>query len=109
MSFFCIARGKYNRLHLFMAKSLFKNNRSLLLSWILLMGATSAIGQAIDTAMAIPIGGIRQWVSIKSQYRKNPVLLFLHGGPGNSVISYSDKFTSTLRKHFVVVNWDQRE
>ncbi|MEJ1241311.1 alpha/beta hydrolase [Chryseolinea sp. T2] len=92
-----------------MAKSPFKNNMTLLLCWILLMGATPSTGQAIDTAMAIPIGGIRQWVSIKSENRRNPVLLFLHGGPGNSVISYSDKFTGALRKHFVVVNWDQRE
>jgi pimeloyl-ACP methyl ester carboxylesterase len=63
----------------------------------------------IDTAMAINIGGIRQWISIKGADDSNPVLLFLHGGPGNSVMGYSDKFTGELQKKFVVVQWDQRE
>lgn len=65
--------------------------------------------QAIDTAFAISVGGIQQWISMKGSDRRHPVLLFLHGGPGNSVISYSDRFTDQLRNHFVVVNWDQRE
>jgi len=35
-------------------------------------------------------------------------LLFLHGGPGNSVIHYAEKFTHKLQEHFIVVQWDQR-
>ncbi len=35
--------------------------------------------QAIET---IPIGGIRQVVSIRSQDLRNPVLIYFHGGPG---------------------------
>jgi pimeloyl-ACP methyl ester carboxylesterase len=57
----------------------------------------------------VEIGGIRQWVSIKGTDDQNPVLLFLHGGPGNSAMGYADKFTSELQKHFIVVLWDQRE
>ena len=63
----------------------------------------------IDTAMAIRIGGINQWISIKGKDLQSPVLLFLHGGPGNSVMGYAEKFTAELQKHFVVVQWDQRE
>jgi pimeloyl-ACP methyl ester carboxylesterase len=92
-----------------MVKSAPKINASLLVLWVLFMGAISGAAQPLDTALAIPVGGIQQWVSMKSTDRSNPVLLFLHGGPGNSVISYSDKFTSKLQEHFVVVNWDQRE
>jgi pimeloyl-ACP methyl ester carboxylesterase len=91
-----------------MAKCTRKINRSLLVYLWCLFSATVAWGQALDTAMAIPIGGIRQWISMKAEDRRNPVLLILHGGPGNSVISYSDKFTGELQKQFVVVNWDQR-
>ena len=65
--------------------------------------------QPITTSEAIQIGGIRQWISIKGTNKKNPVILFLHGGPGNSAMSYADKFTFELQKHFVVVQWDQRE
>jgi pimeloyl-ACP methyl ester carboxylesterase len=91
-----------------MAKSTRKINESLVACFLCLFSVASVQGQALDTAMAIPIGGIRQWISIKGSDRRNPVLLILHGGPGNSVISYSDKFTGALQKEFVVVNWDQR-
>lgn len=59
--------------------------------------------------LAIDIGGIKQWISISGTNRRNPVLLFLHGGPGNSVMRYADNFTSELQNKFVVVQWDQRE
>jgi pimeloyl-ACP methyl ester carboxylesterase len=64
---------------------------------------------SINLSEAVDIGGIKQWISIKGTNNSNPVLLFLHGGPGNSAMSYADKFTSELQKHFVVVQWDQRE
>jgi len=66
-------------------------------------------GSSINISEAVNIGGIKQWINIKGTNNSNPVLLFLHGGPGNSAMSYADKFTSELQKHFVVVQWDQRE
>jgi pimeloyl-ACP methyl ester carboxylesterase len=62
----------------------------------------------INKKEAIHIGGIQQWISLKGADGHLPVLLFLHGGPGNSVMNYAGKFTSELQKHFVVVQWDQR-
>jgi pimeloyl-ACP methyl ester carboxylesterase len=63
---------------------------------------------AINQQQAVEIGGIQQWISLKGANDHAPVLLYLHGGPGNSVMSYAGKFTSELQKHFVVVQWDQR-
>ncbi len=63
----------------------------------------------INKSEAVAIGGILQWISIKSAGDTLPVLLFLHGGPGNSVMSSAEKFTTTLQQYFVVVQWDQRE
>ena len=68
-----------------------------------------ALPARIDTAYAVQIGGIRQWISVKGQDRQNPVLLWICGGPGNSVLNNSDKFTRRLQEAFVVVQWDQRE
>jgi pimeloyl-ACP methyl ester carboxylesterase len=57
---------------------------------------------------AVAIGGIRQWIEIRGVNETLPVLLFLHGGPGNPVMAYAEKFTQLLQQHFVVVQWDQR-
>jgi pimeloyl-ACP methyl ester carboxylesterase len=68
-----------------------------------------ALGTSINRSEAVEIGGIRQWVKYQGEDDHAPVLLFLHGGPGSSVISYADRFTTELQKQFVVVHWDQRE
>jgi proline iminopeptidase len=63
--------------------------------------------QRIEEASFITIGGIEQWVTIRGDDRQNPVLLLLHGGPGD----VQSPFVSTYEpyeKDFVVVQWDQR-
>src|SRR5262245_34347756 len=40
----------------------------------------------IDEAMFVRIGDIDQWVTIRSVDRDNPVLLYLMGGPGDTMI-----------------------
>lgn len=64
---------------------------------------------AVDTSMVVPVGGINQFVTIKGKDVSKPILLFLHGGPGSSMMGYSEKFTRQLQDHFIVVQWDQRE
>lgn len=65
--------------------------------------------QPIDSSAVVNIGGIKQYISIKGSDRKNPVLLFLHGGPGRSLLPFAETFTQKLQQQFVVVQWDQRE
>lgn len=77
--------------------------------FILVITGSCARATPIDTHQAVEIGGIRQWLGFKGIDDKAPVLLFLHGGPGNSAMAYSEKFTAQLQKYFVVVMWDQRE
>lgn len=54
------------------------------------------------------IGGIEQWISIRGQDRKNPVLLFVHGGPASPLTPTMWQFQRPLEEYFTVVNWDQR-
>jgi pimeloyl-ACP methyl ester carboxylesterase len=56
----------------------------------------------------VRIGGIDQWLFARSQNRRNPVLLILHGGPGAASIGFAREFYRELEEDFVVVNWDQR-
>src|SRR5512142_1882859 len=58
--------------------------------------------------MFIRIGGTDQWVTIKGVDRDNPVVLFLHGGPGDAYSPYADSLFAGWDKDFTVVQWDQR-
>src|SRR5258706_2513154 len=40
----------------------------------------------IDSLKAVRIGGIDQWVEVRGQNVNNPILLFIHGGPGIAFI-----------------------
>ena len=63
----------------------------------------------IEKNDSILIGGIKQYVHIKGKDISKPILLFLHGGPGGSLMGKAEKMTHKLQQHFVVVQWDQRE
>lgn len=56
----------------------------------------------------VKIGGIDQYIMVRGRDVNNPVLLFLHGGPGYAQISYARKYQRELEDSFIVVNWDQR-
>jgi pimeloyl-ACP methyl ester carboxylesterase len=63
----------------------------------------------VDTTEVVLVGGIKQFITLKGKNNTKPLLLFLHGGPGNSVIGYADRFSGKLQEHFIVIQWDQRE
>jgi pimeloyl-ACP methyl ester carboxylesterase len=83
--------------------------KSIVTISVLLFVAECLAQEPIDNKESIVIGGIKQYIWFKGNDDTKPVLLFLHGGPGNSVIPYAKKFSHDLYKHFVVVHWDQRE
>ena len=56
----------------------------------------------------LEINNTRQYVLMRGWDINNPVLLFLHGGPGATETSMLRKYNSELEKHFTVVYWDQR-
>jgi len=56
----------------------------------------------------VAIGGTEQWVTIHGSNRDNPVLLFLHGGPGDVTNPWTFVLFGRWQKHFTVVQWDQR-
>ena len=66
---------------------------------------SSAAG--IHTIEKIHLGGVDQWIQIRGDDQSNPILLFLHGGPGFPQMPFSP-LNAELEKHFVVVQWDQR-
>jgi len=74
------------------------------------IAATMAIESAdgIDEIISVEIGGIQQWILIRGENKENPVLLYLHGGPGSSNLPFIHLFQRHWEKDFTVVQWDQR-
>ncbi len=62
----------------------------------------------INELTQVELGGLKQWISIRGTDIGNPVLLFLHGGPGSANLAKLRIQCPGLEEHFVVVNWDQR-
>jgi len=67
------------------------------------------VAQSIHSSQSLNVGGIKQWIQMMGLMKKIQSCFFFMGGRANSVISYANKFTDQLQKHFVVVLWDQRE
>ena len=61
----------------------------------------------IDEAMYVDLGGSSQYVTIRGESRSNPVLLYLMGGPGNTIIPRAYALYRPWEKYFTVVQWDQ--
>ena len=62
----------------------------------------------INSLEPVRIGGIDQWMEVRGQNVSNPILLFIHGGPGIAFIPLASTFQSPWEKYFTVVQWDQR-
>jgi pimeloyl-ACP methyl ester carboxylesterase len=62
----------------------------------------------IDESSYVKIGDIDQWLTIRGQDRNNPVLLILHGGPGDVTNPWGYVYFHDWEKYFTVVQWDQR-
>jgi len=81
----------------------------LLLSFaIACLHPRAAIAKPINEESFVRIGGIEQWITIKGSDSANPVLLVLHGGPGDPFSPYADSLFAGWDKDFTVVQWDQR-
>ncbi len=64
--------------------------------------------EGIEALEEVTIGGVRQWVSIRGLNRANPVLLFIHGGPGVPMLPMTWAYQAPWEDFFTVVQWDQR-
>jgi pimeloyl-ACP methyl ester carboxylesterase len=67
----------------------------------------NAITTPIQETRFVTLGGVEQWVTIRGANRANPVLLVVHGGPGDAQSSLRTTY-AVYEKDFTIVQWDQR-
>jgi pimeloyl-ACP methyl ester carboxylesterase len=69
-------------------------------------------GNVLEFSLAdkvfVEINGVQQGMFIKSRDIRNPVLLFVHGGPGMPTYFLTQSHPTGLEDHFTVVWWEQR-
>lgn len=71
-------------------------------------GAGQRLAGSLSERVFVEINGIRQGMFIQSRDPSNPVLLFLHGGPGMPEFFLNNTHPSGLEDDFTVVWWEQR-
>jgi pimeloyl-ACP methyl ester carboxylesterase len=71
------------------------------------LAGRSLAAEAINETGFVRIGGIDQWIAVQGQDRRNPLILYLHGGPGEAQSPFLEQFLPWQRD-FTVANWDQR-
>jgi proline iminopeptidase len=62
----------------------------------------------VQETFTVELGGARQVVNVRGADRSNPILLFIHGGPGAVEMPIAWSFQRPWEDFFTVVQWDQR-
>lgn len=72
---------------------------------------TDSSGNLVPGSVAalekIRVNGTDQWLLIRGHSDKNPVLLFLSGGPGGTELGWVRAHNAELERHFTVAVWEQ--
>ena len=63
---------------------------------------------SISQKLSVPINGVQQGMIIRGKHASNPVLLWVHGGPGMPDYFLTQQYPTDLEDLFTVVWWDQR-
>ncbi|HEX2812925.1 MAG TPA: alpha/beta hydrolase [Sphingopyxis sp.] len=62
----------------------------------------------VQETFEAPLGGARQIVNVRGADRDNPILVFVHGGPGAVEMPFAWAFQRPWEDVFTVVQYDQR-
>lgn len=83
---------------------------ALLITALIFPTWTSSIKgeNSISILEQVEMNGSKQELMIRGDDKNNPVILFVHGGPGAPEIPYAAAYQDLLETRFTVVHYDQR-
>jgi len=67
----------------------------------------STPGRSLSEIVTLDLEGTRQSLIIKSKDSLNPILLYVHGGPGSPEFFFIEHFGSQIDQIFTVCYWEQ--
>jgi pimeloyl-ACP methyl ester carboxylesterase len=68
----------------------------------------NVLENSISEKTFVKINGVKQGMFIRGENVDNPVLLFVHGGPGMPEYFLAEKYKTDFEKYFTVCYWEQR-
>lgn len=68
----------------------------------------AVVANSIAEMHRIRLGGVLQSFTIRGRDKRAPILIWLHGGPGQDETGLWRRYNHVLEDHFVVVYWTQR-
>ena len=78
----------------------------------LVRGTTPPIRGGTTASIAVlermTLGGVDQWLTLRGRDAAQPLLLYVHGGPGTPDLGAIRHFVPELEEHFLVAHWCQR-
>jgi len=82
--------------------------RKILGLFVIVLLSNNLFAQSQPAYDTVSVGNIKHVISYAGN-KELPLILFLHGGPGSSRMKQAPAFSNLLQKHFLVVQWDQRD
>ena len=70
--------------------------------------STPKIKNGIAELRTLKIGSVQQTILIRGENIENPIILYLHGGPGSTEMIPFRLAHKNLEKYFTIVSWEQR-
>jgi pimeloyl-ACP methyl ester carboxylesterase len=67
-----------------------------------------AIHNSISTIEKVVLGGQEQYLIIRGANTVNPIMLFVHGGPGSPEIAFMKHYNTAIENDFTMIYWEQR-
>ncbi len=64
--------------------------------------------KGIDEKIFVPLNGQEQYIFLRGEDAENPVVLYLHGGPGGPDSFLTYEFARQIGDEYTLVCWDQR-